>query len=391
MSNAGVGGRNPIIPLVSKIDKANLPVVTLEVYVTVGGDNLRRKESLPTITDEDEAELVIYTILQFREVYPQGRLHLSTGQKRFDNFQRLVFGQARTYWTQATTGLGVTLADFDTAIANFVAKYVDEDNGFADQDDYLSTVRKPMTMTCKLLATRLLEINGYMALFPGQNGAVPYNALDLKRKFYAMMPPSWRDKWSENSPVPLTDNDVTLARLEKFMSNQEVLDRRRRSRDSQVARQAGRGNARQGRRGGRGYRGYGRHQGYVRPAANQDANPAPFQRPRLDYVNYQYGRGYYRPQYHPPSPVRSFGRGQGGRYQGRGRVYQGRGRTQQAGRAAYLTDAHYMEQPTYHGEFYPEPTYDDTYYQDPENQQYDNYGEPPQEEVHYLDELFGEY
>ena len=75
-------------------------------------------------------------------------------------------------------------------------------------------------MNCATLATRLSMINKMMSLFPGANGQMPLQPVDVKNLYYQMMPMDWQRAFLSNGQV-ITDPNYTLLNLQWFMTLQE--------------------------------------------------------------------------------------------------------------------------------------------------------------------------
>ena len=60
--------------------------VQLERYVTVAGHDVRRRAKMPGISDSLDPEVICKVFEEFRDVATANRLHLSTGQLKFEYF-----------------------------------------------------------------------------------------------------------------------------------------------------------------------------------------------------------------------------------------------------------------------------------------------------------------
>ena len=63
-----------------------LTTVQLERYVTVGGNQVRRRARCPLISEENDAELACRVYEEFVDICTQNRFHLNTGPLKFEYF-----------------------------------------------------------------------------------------------------------------------------------------------------------------------------------------------------------------------------------------------------------------------------------------------------------------
>jgi hypothetical protein len=63
-------------------------MVQLERYVTVDGNNVRRRAQCPVITNEKDPELACKVYEEFSDICTDGRLHLNSGPLKFEFFHQ---------------------------------------------------------------------------------------------------------------------------------------------------------------------------------------------------------------------------------------------------------------------------------------------------------------
>ena len=323
---------------------SSLETVSLERYVTVAGNQVRRRARIPFMNDEIDPELACRVYDEFCDVASASRLSLNSGTLKFEFWRQCLQGQARRHWDSIVPDLaGTTNANFLEGIEEWFAKCMDP-TAFQDQKEYFLKATKAHSMSVKETASRLKQICAYMCHMPGAPavGTEIYSATELKMTLYRLMRQNWKSAF-DASGNDITEDDYTWEMLVKCMTAQErrenVFPRGSPGHGNRQGR-GGRGRGRYSSRGGRGYGGrhsgsYGGHQysggytGHVRPYFGGQGGP-PTQRPR--YQCYQQGQSNYVPYAGRGFIPRGGGRGnypqQGGNY-GRGRT-QGRG-----GRGSY--------------------------------------------------------
>ena len=153
----------PKIPIVPTTKEEEITYVTL-TRSNVGAGNEKRKASVPWVQKED-VELILRLVKDYKDTWPAGRLGLNTGALRFEHFRQCLGGSVRDDWDAARDGLGTTMADFDTGLELFIAKYI-LPTELADQHRYLHQIKKPFRLRVADLATHLKFINTLMRYLP---------------------------------------------------------------------------------------------------------------------------------------------------------------------------------------------------------------------------------
>ena len=305
----------PPLSLKTKVSDT-LEQASLERYVTVGGNDVRRRAYVPIMRNELDPEHACRVFEEFVDVCKHGRLHLNTGALKFEYWRQCLQGQARSHWDVIADDLpGTTNVDFDNGIEAWFAKYF-EPTALHEQKQYFLNATKAFSMTVKETASRVMQIVRYMYYMPGAPDpalADIYTPTELKMVLYSLMRPTWKIKF-DSSGNSITDDNYTWDMLVAYMAAQEREERVR----------TGRGNTRRGRTG----RGHGRGspsgRGYAGSRRSADSQGGGYsQRYRTSSGGY-YGRGYYGNNY-------GYGYGgniayDGGGYQARGMVPAGRGR-----------------------------------------------------------------
>ena len=148
-------------------ENENRIMAPLERYVTVGGNDVKRRANVPMMVDEVDAESAYKTYEEFVDISIPARMHLNTGVLRFEIWRQCLKGQARRHWDAITPTLGGnTIPNFNTVIATWFTKYMDP-KAFVDQKKYLNGAKKPYHLSVKETASRFKKIIAYMRYMPG--------------------------------------------------------------------------------------------------------------------------------------------------------------------------------------------------------------------------------
>ena len=275
-----------------------LPTVPLERYVTVGGNQVRRRGRCPMISNESDPELLCKVFEEFTDLCSEARFNLNTAALKNEYFRQCLFGQARAHWDSIVAGIAggiVNDAAFDQAVSELFGKYFEE-TAYHDQKEYFLGATKAYAMSVRDTATRVEEIIRFMRNMPGAPaaGTPVYDATEKKLVLFRLMRDNWKTNF-EAAGHQITDNAYTWEMLVAYMGAQEKGENRR------LARSGGRGGRGFGRGSGtspqgRGGRGHGRNSyGGVRRANYQGGGSSQRFRPN----NYGSGQGYM------PSPYGS--------------------------------------------------------------------------------------
>ena len=296
-SVAGLSLSEAIIPLKQSFETENLRTTKVEHrWITnAGGPNQREHSSkmyLPVCDDPSNKELFLYVIDQFLDAADTVRLHLTTGDSRYNKFRQVLDGSLRLDWQNLSTArANKSLDTFIEDVHALIMLYFPSSSRM-DQFAYLTKATKPFNMTVNEVSARLTVIGRLGRLLPGSWTAANHaqmnpifsttdGDLEKKRTLFHIMPMAWRIKFAETAHR-LDDANYTYANLTQYMALQESIEKNARG----LKRRRG------DTPGGRGYGGRGRASGRGRGES-------------------AYGRGYG-------------GRGYGGRGRGYGRGY-GRG------------------------------------------------------------------
>ena len=114
-------------------------------------------------------------------------------------------------WPQMVTG-------FWSCLDVFIAQYI-HDKDLEDMWLFLDQSKKPYTMTCIELCSRLRCLNQLMHFFPGVNNTAPYNEGCMKLMFLNMMPVKFRTQFAV-SGQHITDAAFSLDHLVDYISKQ---------------------------------------------------------------------------------------------------------------------------------------------------------------------------
>ena len=183
-----------------------------------GGNTENRKYNVPLVLTQD-AKTLCRCILEFIDVSAVQRLSLTTGPLHFTFFRQCLTGTMRDSMDIVAAAPPQTVNGHQAALMAFIAEVI-RATDLADQSHYLETSKKPYKMNCATLAARLSMINKMMSLFPGSNGQMPLQAVDVKKLYYQMMPVHWQRAFLNTGQV-ITNPNYTLLDLQWFMTLQE--------------------------------------------------------------------------------------------------------------------------------------------------------------------------
>ena len=158
-------------------------------------------------------------MLEFDDVSTVPCLSLTTGPLKFSFFRQCHSGTIHTKWDVLADGVNETLVNFMAARDHLIAELV-HPTDLADQRHYLEMSKKPYCLNCAALASRLEMINKMMSLFPGANGNLPMQTIDIQNLYYQMMPVDWLHAFLNSGQV-ITNVNYTLLDLQRFMTLQE--------------------------------------------------------------------------------------------------------------------------------------------------------------------------
>lgn len=222
--------REPIIPVQRTFNYEDVTTVKLEnrwLTTANGTDYTYAKAYLPSISDVENKELLLYVIDQFYHHCSDNRLRLNTGDLCYSKFSEVLGSDLKIIWQELADNRDPKSNDtFIIDTANFILTYLSE-TSFADQREYLRGVTKPYNMSCEVLTSRLRVINNLSVFLPGcVNRVTLYpDEFSLKRAYFQMMPMPWHIKFVENRQ-PMDSAAFTLVHLTRFMSVQEALSKR---------------------------------------------------------------------------------------------------------------------------------------------------------------------
>ena len=117
--------------------------VQLERFVTVAGNDVKRRLKCPVIEDQACPELALYINHEFMEAAGTTQLSLTTGALRFEFFRQVLKGTARSHWDAAAESVnGTTLENFAAATKEWFNQYM-ETTAYHDQKQYFLTAWQP--------------------------------------------------------------------------------------------------------------------------------------------------------------------------------------------------------------------------------------------------------
>ena len=131
-------------------------------------------------------------------------LNLNTGREQLGMTRHLLGGQARdTFNEYFSTGVTETNAHVSEAL-KIVAATIFPDSAVVSQKQYMRhELKKPNKLTARETATRLLQLNAWLAYYPadGEDPTAQVTKLDeveIREIYYRLLPMAWRRKMDEN-------------------------------------------------------------------------------------------------------------------------------------------------------------------------------------------------
>jgi hypothetical protein len=214
--------RNPIIPLVSEYDTDDVQYIehTLKIRDNQGREEISRMK-VPIIgnNSNDEAFLTfLYKFGRARQCF-----EWTDGATLFRKFEMSLEGSFQKQWTKFLAD-DVQGADrdeelFDLCVANLVNERYEHDT-CSDMIDYLRSIRKPKSLTAKMLLARIEEIVEAIQQLP--NAPTPiFSDDELKRIYLKAFPVSWQENFLHSGR---SAGASTLGDIRQYMTLQENHD-----------------------------------------------------------------------------------------------------------------------------------------------------------------------
>jgi hypothetical protein len=211
-------------PLVKEVLTEESTFVEISTKVQVGGQGNNIQWGKHTVKvrkiDHLNKELMMNSIIEFKDACAAGHLNLSTGEKIYPRFPELLGEVFHADWDNAHQGKANSVVGFHKTLNEFIS-YHFSNTDLIDQKNMLAKAKKPFKYTVEVLRSRLRHLNKLMSKLPGANDMLPYNKGALKIKLFKMMLSNWQINLN-NAGLDITDDTYTLQRLVHFMTVQEV-------------------------------------------------------------------------------------------------------------------------------------------------------------------------
>jgi hypothetical protein len=209
-------------PLVKEVLTEESTFIEINVKVQVGGqgNNLQWEKRTVKIRKIDHLnkELMMNSIIEFKDTCAAGCLNLSTGDKIYPRFRELLGQVFRTDWDNARQGKANSVAGFHKTLNKFIS-YHFSNTDLINQKNMLAKARKPFKV--EVLCSRLCHLNKLMTKLPGANNMLPYDKGALKIKLFKMMLSNWQINFN-NASLDIMDDAYMLQHLVHFMTVQEM-------------------------------------------------------------------------------------------------------------------------------------------------------------------------
>ena len=441
-SVAGLTLAEPILPLKQTFNPDDLRTTKIEHTWSETVNREQRDRSakmyLPVCGDPSNKELFLYVVDQFIDACHDSRLHLTTGDSRYNKFRQVLDGSLRIEWQNLSDArTSKTVDTFKQDYHALINKHLAPSSRL-DQMAYLMKTTKIYGQEPDEVSARLTVINRLGRLLPGSWDTTNHEERNLmaddqemKRALFNIMPMPFRIAFARTAHR-IDDADFTYANLTAFFQLQHAIEKSARGQKRprhQGGRGFGRGRGR-GRGGnyGRGFgRGYGQGNGgrgfgygnYHNYGIQRSNNPYvvgaqggripgrgyPSPQPGSGRAGYQSPRGGAPRVSNSPSPRRVMPRRPGGRgpppnfpqFMAEDHYYQGD--SAQDYQEHYYEDPFYEEQlmqeqfgggeQYYQGNdtgetYYDESQADEHYYQGEEQKEEAQNGDDQPEDAHFL-------
>jgi hypothetical protein len=119
-------------------------------------------------------ELMMNSIIEFKDACAAGHLNLSTGEKIYSRFRELLGEVFRANWDNARQGKANSVAGFYETLNEFIS-YHFTNTDLIDQKNMLAKAKKPFKYTVEVLCSHLCHLNKLMPKLPGANNTLPYD------------------------------------------------------------------------------------------------------------------------------------------------------------------------------------------------------------------------
>ena len=295
--------KQPPFPLKPMFEENDYPSKRLQHRLTLNNGHVdARKIDLSFCPDPSDKERLVTVLDDYKVACDVDQLNYQ-GADLHKHAIDVLGKDLRNVWTKKLTNVapgGQSDADFVNNVREFLKTYLTK-SAFQVQRQYMIHAKKPFSMDCYTLASRLRTINDLSVYLPGSGGSKLYPTdVDMKNAFYQLMLPKWQSNFDAAGHAT-DDANYTMDTLSSFMEQQRLNSTPANDRN----RNGGRGRGRDRRYhpyGGRGHppRGtfrqtnYNNGGGYPRNF-NQNARNQGVQTPGGRGRGNQ-GRGFYRNQ-----------------------------------------------------------------------------------------------
>lgn len=260
--------RNPIIPIVSEYDPDDVQYIdhTLKLRDNEGREEISRMK-VPIIGNGSNDEAFLTFLYKFGRA--RRCFEWTDGPTLFRKFEMSLEGIFQKQWTKFLDENQDADRDedfFDLCVANLVNERYEHD-ACSDMIDYLRSIRKPRSLTAKMLLSRIEEIIEAIQQLPNAPDPV-VSEEELKRIYLKAFPIAWQENFLHSGRSAGT---ATLTGIRQYMTLQESHDPPR-NRNNTGNTPTSSGNGRNGRRNTNRGRGGNRSQGNNNNNAGGRAN-----------------------------------------------------------------------------------------------------------------------
>ena len=227
------GGRPPVFSIDNPPIVTKWPTKEFEAKVNVGTaaapvyEKRKRKVIMFDPADgahkpEHSDERLLRCVAEFEKACEPEYLNYSTGPKKFSHFAECLSGVALDKYENLITNMAQTNNQFAIMINEFVGKFLRK-SAKTDQMRYLSTFKKPKSLTTTMDFSLTEACINLMKYYPGCNGVVPYNEQGIKEICFNHCEEA--KYLAVSSHLDIYDQNVTLDDIKDKFETEDAKDK----------------------------------------------------------------------------------------------------------------------------------------------------------------------
>jgi hypothetical protein len=207
---------NPKILFKTATPKNPEQVILTKAVVMEDDTSEKRKARLYQIETFTNIELLIQSLIEFKDVSKPRRLNLIAEEEKADVFRECLLDPIREAYDIARTTIrdGDEAFTFDKVVSLWISGYLTPDD-YQHQLAYIRRVSKPHkvngeTIDVNFFHQRMQVILTRMTYFPSAPNSREeiMTAEEYNYAFFYAMPPAWQQKWHEKTTTPFSQTDI---------------------------------------------------------------------------------------------------------------------------------------------------------------------------------------